>query len=255
MRTAENRTENNLIFDSESEKNISEKDQLISQLLLKNEELSSVMKELFLDKENLINQNEELSGKNEELSGKNEELSGKNEELTIKIEYYAYQIAQLKRMLFGSKRERFVSNENPEQLTIPFEVEAEKVKEYIESEKEKITYERSKERKQHSGREKLPEHLPVEEIILEPEEDTDGMTYIGDEITEELEYKPAIFYKKRYIRRKYITQEDERGIQRQVIAELQRPIAKCMAGSHLLSEIVINKFVDHLAIYQGRYTY
>ena len=264
MRTAENRTENNLIFDSESEKNISEKDQLISQLLLKNEELSSVMKELFLDKENLINQNEELSGKNEELSGKNEELSGKNEELsgkneelsgkneelTIKIEYYAYQIAQLKRMLFGSKRERFVSNENPEQLTIPFEVEAEKVKEYIESEKEKITYERSKERKQHSGREKLPEHLPVEEIILEPEEDTDGMTYIGDEITEELEYKPAIFYKKRYIRRKYITQEDERGIQRQVIAELQRPIAKCMAGSHLLSEIVINKFVDHLPIYR-----
>ena len=243
MRTAENRTENNLIFDSESEKNISEKDQLISQLLLKNEELSSVMKELFLDKENLINQNEELSGKNEE-------LSGKNEELTIKIEYYAYQIAQLKRMLFGSKRERFVSNENPEQLTIPFEVEAEKVKEYIESEKEKITYERSKERKQHSGREKLPEHLPVEEIILEPEEDTDGMTYIGDEITEELEYKPAIFYKKRYIRRKYITQEDERGIQRQVIAELQRPIAKCMAGSHLLSEIVINKFVDHLPIYR-----
>ncbi len=209
------------------------------------------------DKENLINQNEELSGKNEELSGKNEELSGKNEELsgkneelTIKIEYYAYQIAQLKRMLFGSKRERFVSNENPEQLTIPFEVEAEKVKEYIESEKEKITYERSKERKQHSGREKLPEHLPVEEIILEPEEDTDGMTYIGDEITEELEYKPAIFYKKRYIRRKYITQEDERGIQRQVIAELQRPIAKCMAGSHLLSEIVINKFVDHLPIYR-----
>ena len=271
MRTAENRTENNLIFDSESEKNISEKDQLISQLLLKNEELSSVMKELFLDKENLINQNEELSGKNEELSGKNEELSGKNEELsgkneelsgkneelsgkneelTIKIEYYAYQIAQLKRMLFGSKRERFVSNENPEQLTIPFEVEAEKVKEYIESEKEKITYERSKERKQHSGREKLPEHLPVEEIILEPEEDTNGMTYIGDEITEELEYKPAIFYKKRYIRRKYITQEDERGIQRQVIAELQRPIAKCMAGSHLLSEIVINKFVDHLPIYR-----
>ncbi len=84
MRTAENRTENNLIFDSESEKNISEKDQLISQLLLKNEELSPVMKELFLDKENLINQNEELSGKNEELSGKNEELSGKNEELSGK---------------------------------------------------------------------------------------------------------------------------------------------------------------------------
>jgi len=243
MRTAENRTENNLIFDSESEKNISEKDRLISQLLLKNEELSSVMKELFLDKENLINQNEELSEKNEE-------LSEKNEELTIKNEYYAYQIAQLKRMLFGSKRERFVSNENPEQLTIPFEVETEKVKEYIESEKEKITYERSKERKLHPGREKLPEHLHVEEIILEPEESTDGMTYIGDEITEELEYKPAIFYKKRYIRRKYITQEDESGYQRQVIAELQRPIAKCMAGSNLLSEIVINKFVDHLPIYR-----
>lgn len=229
MRTEENNTNNNSIFDSEIEKILIEKDRIISQLSLKNEE---------------------LSGKNEELSGKNKELSGKNEELSGKNEYLLYQIAQLKRMLFGSKRERFVPNENQEQLTIPFEVEVSKVKEYIETEKEKITYERSKERKAHSGREKLPEHLPVEEIILEPEEDTEGMTYIGDEITEELEYKPAIFYIKRYIRHKYMTQEDEKGYQRQVIAELQRSIAKCMAGSNLLSEIVINKFVDHLPIYR-----
>ncbi len=95
MRTEENNTNNNSIFDSEIEKILIEKDRIISQLSLKNEE---------------------LSGKNEELSGKNEELSGKNE-------YLLYQIAQLKRMLFGSKRERFVPNENQEQLTIPFEVE------------------------------------------------------------------------------------------------------------------------------------
>jgi len=46
MRTEENNTNNNSIFDSEIEKILIEKDRIISQLSLKNEELSGKNEEL-----------------------------------------------------------------------------------------------------------------------------------------------------------------------------------------------------------------
>ena len=43
-------------------------------------------------------------------------------------------------------------------------------------------------RKNIRGRDALPEHLPVREVIIEPEEDTTGLKKIGEEVTETLEY-------------------------------------------------------------------
>jgi hypothetical protein len=44
--------------------------------------------------------------------------------------------------MYGSKKERFIASENPEQLSIPFEVDEEKVIEAVETVVEEITYER-----------------------------------------------------------------------------------------------------------------
>src|SRR5690625_1081858 len=44
----------------------------------------------------------------------------------------------------------------------------------------------------------LPDHLPAEEIIIEPEVDTTDMIRIGEEVTKELEYTPVRFYIKCY---------------------------------------------------------
>jgi len=98
----------------------------------------------------------------------------------------------------------------------------------------------------------LPDHLPVEEIIIEPEEDTTGMKCIGKEITDQLELIPAKLYIKRYIRPKYIKlQDDELLTYKGVIAELPVfPIEKGIAGPGLLAQIMIDKFVDHLPIYR-----
>ena len=132
-------------------------------------------------------------------------------------------------MLFGSKRERFESNQNPDQLSIPFEIEEEKIEAIIEEEKQQTSFDRKKPAKPHPGRMELPTHLPVVEIILEPTEDVSGMTCIGNEITQELEYTPAKLYINKYIRPVYIKKEDEKGNQTQVIAELDRPMSKCIA--------------------------
>jgi transposase len=96
----------------------------------------------------------------------------------------------------------------------------------------------------------LPSHLPVVETVIEPLEDTTGMVYIGKEITEELDYTPAKLHINRIIRPKYITKEDVNGDKRQVIAELDRPIPKCIASPALLTMIFTNKYIFHLPLYR-----
>jgi transposase len=97
----------------------------------------------------------------------------------------------------------------------------------------------------------LPSHLPVNEIVLEPTENIEGMKCIGQEITDELEYAPAKLFINRYIRNKYVAPSDEKGNQQVKIASLDfRPIPKCIAGTSLLTQIITDKFVDHLPLYR-----
>jgi transposase len=178
------------------------------------------------------------------------ELLEENKKLRSENDYLNFRIDQLNRLLFGSKRERFISNQDVDQMTLPFDIpdsEQQKV------ETENVSYTRSKvKKKNHPGRIPLPDHLPVEEIVLEPEEDTTGMKCIGKEVTDLLELIPAKFYIKRYIRNKYVKPEDE-DLQtfKGVIANLPSfPIEKGIAGPGLLSQIMVDKYVDHLPIYR-----
>lgn len=175
-----------------------------------------------------------------------------NAKLEQEVSYLKFQIAQFKRAFFGSKSERFISNLNAEQLTLPFEVDEQEVLVEVEKVLEQISYEREKQsKKNHPGRLALPSHLPIVEVVLEPTESVEGMKFIGTEITDELEYTPGKCFIKRYIRNKYISTENELGNQEVKIASLAfRPIDKCIAGANLLTQIVVDKYVDHLPIYR-----
>lgn len=172
--------------------------------------------------------------------------------LTAELEMEKFKYAQLQRLIFGSKRERFVSTLDVEQLRLEFEPKTLEIEQAVEAEREsiRVAYERKKARKPHPGRMPLPAHLPVVEIIIEPQEDTTGMVCIGKEITEELDLTPAKLHINRYIRLTYITPEDTQGNQRQIIAPLNRPINKCIASAALLSAIFVDKFVYHLPYYR-----
>ena len=172
------------------------------------------------------------------------------DKMQAQISQMQFQIDQMNRLLYGAKRERFISNTDENQLSLPFEVPQE---EASEKEKEVITYVREKNKqKEHPGRLALPSHLLVEEIILEPEEDTSNMKCIGKEITDQLELVPAKLFIKRFIRPKYIAVTDESLDEyRGVIAELPVfPIEKGIAGPGLLAQIMVDKFVDHLPVYR-----
>ncbi len=161
------------------------------------------------------------------------------------------QLDQLKKMIFGSRHERFIpSDANSPRLSL--NIQAEAVADCNVVQAKKITYVRNDvavERKplQHPGRMKLPESLRREEIIIEPQSDITGCKKMGEEITEVLEYQPGELYVKKYIRNKYAKQNNE-GV---VIGELPvRPIEKAMAGEGLLAQIVIDKYVDHLPLHR-----
>ena len=177
------------------------------------------------------------------------ELYEENQNLKAQLNQMQFQLDQLKRLLFGAKRERFVKKPDENQMTLPFEVEEQ---EGPQKQEEEITYTREKKKREnHPGRLALPTHLPVKEILLEPEEDTTGMKCIGKEVTDQLEYTPAKLHINRYIRPKYITPEDDNLSQQGIIASLPTfPIEKGIAGAGLLAQIMVDKFVDHLPIYR-----
>ena len=156
-----------------------------------------------------------------------------------------HELVQLKKMIFGSKRERFIAEINANQLSL-FTTDEEETTVAQDDINQHIEYDR-KAPKKHNGRNELPDHLPVQEVIIEPAEDTTGMTRIGEEITETLEYTPASLVKRRTIRPKY-ARPNGQGV---VIGELpSRPIPKAIAEASLLAYILVCKFVDHLPFYR-----
>jgi transposase len=166
-------------------------------------------------------------------------------EQEAEILYLKQELAQLKRMIFGSKSERHIGND-PLQLNLGLDVE---LVEHPEKETEQITYTRNKtdNKKGSAIRLALPSHLHREEHIIEPGEDVTGARKIGEVVTEILEYTPGKFYVERYVRPKYVLPKEERI----VIGELPSfPIPRGNAGAGLLAHLLISKFVDHLPFYR-----
>ena len=156
------------------------------------------------------------------------------------------QLAQLQKMIFGSRHERFVPADiSSSQLSL--DIEAEAVASCSIAEAKKISYIKtnlSVEQKPlvHPGRMKLPEQLRRQEIVIEPMEDTAGYRRMGEEITEVLEWAPGELFVKKYLRPKY-AMPGNAGV---LIGMLpSRPLEKAMAGTGLLAQIVIDKYVDH----------
>lgn len=172
-------------------------------------------------------------------------LVAQNKEQEFEIMYLKQELAQLKRMIFGSKSERHIGND-PGQLSLGLDVE---LVEQPEKETEQITYTRNKSdnKKGSAVRLVLPSHLHREEHVIEPEEDITDARKIGEVVTEILEYTPGKFYVERYVRPKYVFPKEERI----VIGELPSfPIPRGNAGAGLLAHLLISKFVDHLPFYR-----
>lgn len=159
-----------------------------------------------------------------------------------------HELAQLKRMIFGSKSERHIPAE-PNQPTL-FELPATQA---LEPVVEQINYSREKSPARKSPvRLELPAHLERRIEVIEPENLPEGAQKINVKITESLEYEPGKIYVRQIVRPYYIgTQSDEQT--EFIIAPLPtRLLPKSNVGESLLAHITISKFVDHLPFYRQK---
>ncbi len=83
--------------------------------------------------------------------------------LQDEVDYLSHQLAEMKRLIFGSKRERFVSSIDPQQTTL-FDLPE---NEQVEKKKIKVSYERTKTvEKKQPLRTPLPAHLPRKTVVI-----------------------------------------------------------------------------------------
>lgn len=159
-------------------------------------------------------------------------------------------------MIYGRKSERFVAQVPADQLQLTFSQD-ENIDVPQSQEKQQISYARQKpEKKQHPVRQELPAHLPRKVIDLYPHGCNPSIETFGrPEVTEILEYEPGKLHVIRYQRHKIKTTDAE-GNERIEIAELpDRVIDKGFAGPGLMSQIISDKFLDHLPLYRQSQRY
>jgi transposase len=105
--------------------------------------------------------------------------------------------------------------------------------------------------------ERLPEDLPVVEEVIDPEEvkaAPDQWRCIGSEVSEQLDYEPARFLRRRLVRRKYVSKIDQDATP--VIAELPAMLQqRSTVAPGLLAQIIVSKYCDHLPLYRQEQIY
>jgi transposase len=99
---------------------------------------------------------------------------------------------------------------------------------------------------------RIPDHLPTEDVVIEPDEvkaDPSAYQQIGEEVMQELDVVPARYFRRRIIRPKY----KKKAVRSQapVMAALPpRLIEGGYASAGLLTDIIINKYLYHLPLYR-----
>lgn len=113
---------------------------------------------------------------------------------------------------------------------------------------------KAKPRKEREAR--VPEHLPAVDEVIEPAEVTaapEAWRPIGEEVTEQLDYEPARFFRRRIIRKKYVKREEPH--QAPIIAALNTLQERSIAAPGLLAQIIVAKYCDHLPLYRQEQIY
>jgi transposase len=99
---------------------------------------------------------------------------------------------------------------------------------------------------------RLPENLPVVEQVIDPEpvkQKPQEWRCIGQEVSEQLDYEPARFLRRRTVRRKYVHRLDFNRAP--VIAPLpERLLDRSLPAPGLLAQILVGKYCDHLPLYR-----
>jgi transposase len=174
--------------------------------------------------------------------------------LNTKLEHI---VAELRRAHFGRKSERITD----EQVTLALdELETAAAKTEAEAEKADPERKAAGTRKRRASRDEKLDHLPHEEVMIEPESKTcpccgGDLHAIGEDVSKRLDKVPA---KVRVIvtrRPKYACRTCERTGADEVAGIIQAPApARLVEGGlpteAFVADVVVSKYADHLPLYR-----
>lgn len=102
-----------------------------------------------------------------------------------------------------------------------------------------------------------PADMEIIEEVIEPEPvkaAPQEWRCIGEEVSEQLDYEPGRFIRRRLIRRKYVHRRQIEAAP--VIAPLPDKLQeRCIAAPGLLAQILVSKYCDHLPLYRQEQIY
>lgn len=179
-----------------------------------------------------------------------ETLREENRLLRRKLDY-------LIRQIYGSKSEKLDAGQLDffEGLDLGGKREASDAGEATEALTPAETPSRRKSARERKPR--LPENLPVEEVVIEPEPIKacpEAWRRIGEEVSEELDYEPGRFLRRRIVRPKYVRAADRESAP--VVAPLpEKLLERGMLAPGLLAHIAVSKYADHLPLYRQEQIY
>jgi transposase len=184
----------------------------------------------------------------QEILSQREQLASRD----VEIEHLKLLIAKLRRQHFGRSSEK--RDRQIEQLELRLEeLEARRTKETA-AVKESTPASTAAAR---PVRRALPDHLPREVRKVLPKQeacpDCGGqLKHLGEDVSEVLEYVPAILKVIQYLRPKLACAGCDRIVQ---AAAPSRPIERSIAGPGLLAHVLTSKYCDHLPLYRQSQIY
>jgi transposase len=186
-----------------------------------------------------------------------EKWAGRYEQLQTENKLLRQKVDALVKKVFGASSEKL----DPNQLDL-FQPESSPGKETASSEIVEVDKEEAKtpiarRTKAAAGKPRWPEDLLVVVQVLDPMEVTAAPSQwrcIGEEISEQLDYEPAQFLRRRLVRRKFVLRAKVDAVP--VIAQLpERLLERSLPAPGLLAQIIVSRFVDHLPYYRQEQIY
>lgn len=174
------------------------------------------------------------------------ELRSTAEGLVALAKSQALEIEKLKHQLKGHQRHRFgARSESADQLNLRLEEEETAAARMVPHDVEDTP-----EPKQKPKRKPLPPTLPRNEEVLTPGEScTCGgkLRVLGEDVTEELEYRPGQFVVNRIVRPRMACNGCDQIVQAPLPS---RPIERGRPGPGLLAHVLVSKYADHCPLHR-----
>jgi AraC-like DNA-binding protein len=183
-----------------------------------------------------------LAQENERLRKENVRLFAENERLRQEVKLLNEKMDWLMNKMFGSSSEALNSNQL-DLFAVLSETQAPEPDASLLAEAMIPVKPKTK----SPRRERIPENLPAEEVLIDPPEvlaDPEKWRRIGEEISERLDFEPGRFFRRLLVRPKYVLIEDKEA------APVIAPLPECLqergiAAPGLLATVAVSLTTAH----------